>query len=98
MGQAEENLLRDLGFRIQQLKSYCDSLKQTNELLLKEIAAKEEESASLSEQIENLKTEISNLRFAKALAHSSDEDSAEAKKRLSKLVREVDKCISLLKA
>ena len=51
--------------------------------------------AALHSQIDRLQTDYANLKTAKMIDISS-EDMKNAKSRLSKLVREVDKCIALL--
>ena len=58
----------------------------------------EEKDATIAaqhSQIDRLQTDYANLKTAKMIDISS-EDMKNAKSRLSKLVREVDKCIALL--
>lgn len=95
----DEKLLANLEVRMRQLMYYCDSLKEENGRLMKEIEVREEEVFLLTEKIEKLEQNYSNLKFAKSF--SSEEGTGEreeAKKRLSKLVRDVDRCISILKS
>ena len=61
-----------------------------------------EEKKRLDEQIslltnanQDLSKKVEDLKFAKSLAGGS-EDSHEAKIKINRLVREIDKCISLL--
>ena len=51
--------------------------------------------AALHSQVDRLQTDYANLKTAKMI-DISREDMKNAKSRLSKLVREVDKCIALL--
>lgn len=46
-------------------------------------------------EIEQLKEENTKLKLAKSIS-SNDEESQEAKSKINKLVREIDKCIALL--
>lgn len=77
---------------------YCDSLKEENSRLMKEIEEREDAVFMLTEKIEGLEQKYSNLKFAKSFDSGSSEEKDEAKRRLSKLVRDVDKCISILKS
>lgn len=98
MMDKDERLLADLEVRMRQLMYYCDSLKEENARLMKEIEQREDAVFSLTEEIDKLKLSYSNLKFAKSFSSESSEDRDEAKRRLSKLVRDVDKCISILKS
>lgn len=94
---AEDIIVAQLTSSVKQLMVYCSSLKEENDRLLKEISIREEELQNFEQEIENLKADISNLKFVKAVHSSGDEHVEEAKKKLMKLVRDVDKCISLLR-
>lgn len=93
----EKNIITEFNIRIKQLMYYCDSLKEENTRLIKEISSREEEIALKLEEIDKLKLDFSNLRFAKSLSLDDTDYKDEARKRLARLVRDVDKCISLLK-
>lgn len=94
----DELLLSNLEVRMRQLMYYCDSLKEENGRLMKEIEEREETVASLNNKIEELEHKYSNLKFAKSFSSENTEERDEAKRRLTKLVRDVDKCISILKS
>lgn len=98
MMEKDEKLLADLEVRMRQLMYYCDSLKEENARLMKEIEQKEDDVFLLNEEIDKLKFNYSNLKFAKSFDSTENEDRNEAKRRLAKLVRDVDKCISILKS
>ncbi|MFR9165142.1 MAG: hypothetical protein ACLVKO_02515 [Dysgonomonas sp.] len=98
MAGEQEKLFADLEIRFKQLIYLCDSLKEQNTALKSEIQTKNNTIESLTLDLEQLKTKYNNLRFAKTLASKgSKEEADDAKQRLNKLVREVDKCIALLK-
>jgi len=95
---SEDTVLAQLTLSIRQLMVYCSSLKEENDRLLKEVSLREEELQKYDEEIENLKTDVSNLKFVQSIYSSGGEHVEEAKKKLAKLVRDVDKCISLLRS
>ncbi len=94
----DEQLLANLEVRIRQLMYYCDSLKEENGRLMKEIEEREDAVYLLEEKYEKLEQSYSNLKFAKSFETGDSQEKDEAKRRLSKLVRDVDKCISILKS
>ncbi|KIO43056.1 MULTISPECIES: hypothetical protein [Porphyromonadaceae] len=94
MTEKEENIIKELNLKIEQLiKRYISSLDKNKNL--------EAEIQALRNRIEQLKGENSRLNEnIKALkvanAISTGDGSSEAKIRISQLVREIDKCIALL--
>ena len=93
---AEENaLLRTLEARVTQLALEYKALKGRYNALARTVEEKENAIRSLNEQMGRLQSNYANLKIAKMLDISSN-DIENAKSRLSKLVREVDKCIALL--
>ena len=88
MTAEEDALLRTLEARVTQVTLEYKALKDRYAALSRTIAA-------LHSQIDRLQTDYANLKTAKMIDISS-EDMKNAKSRLSKLVREVDKCIALL--
>ncbi|ULB33153.1 MULTISPECIES: hypothetical protein [Proteiniphilum] len=96
MAEKHDKLLIDLEVRIKQVMFLCDSLKDENARLKTEIQSKYNQLSATVEELEQLKTKYDSLKIARTITASSvDVDIAKA--RLSKLVREVDKCINLLK-
>ncbi|MDR0769443.1 MAG: hypothetical protein LBE71_06055 [Dysgonamonadaceae bacterium] len=81
--------------RVRQLMFLCDSLKQENVELKSLLADQKNLTDSLVEENERLKNEYDNLKMAKIISVGQN-DFVTAKKRLSNLVREVDKCVALL--
>ena len=93
---AEENaLLRTLEARVTQLALEYKALKGRYNALDRTVEEKENAIRSLNEQMGRLQSDYANLKIAKMLDICSN-DIENAKSRLSKLVREVDKCIALL--
>ena len=96
MTEDRAKLLVNLEVRVKQVLLLCDKLKQEKGQLEDELVTKQEEVTRLKTEMAVLNVKYDNLRIARTItAASVDVDTA--KKKLSVLVREVDKCISLLK-
>ena len=96
MTEDRTKLLVNLEVRVKQVLLLCDKLKQENSQLKNELVIKKDEITRVNNKISLLNEKYDNLKTARTItAASVDVDTAKLK--LSKLVREVDKCISLLK-
>ena len=96
MTDENSKLLVDLEVRIKQLLFLCDSLKDENDRLKTEIGLRQDHIDEVTKNLKDLKTKYDSLKTVRTItAASVDVDTAKFK--LSKLVREVDKCINLLK-
>ncbi|GAB6120772.1 hypothetical protein [Dysgonomonas termitidis] len=96
MTENDEKLLAEFEIRMRQLMYLCDRLKEENALLKQELAQRSVTIEGLTSEAEELKRKYDNLKFVKSFS-SENKDTLQAKKRLSKLVRDVDKCIAMLK-
>lgn len=97
MTEKDERLLAEFEIRMRQLMYLCDALKEENSQLRQELQQKDTSIESLASQVEVLKTKYDNLKFVKSFSSENENDREQAKLRLSRLVREVDKCIAMLK-
>ena len=95
MTEDQLKLVANFEARVRQLMFLYDELKQKNADLAENLAVEKEKSQSLEEEIKRLNIRYDNLKIARIISVKQD-DFRGAKKRLSKLVREVDKCIALL--
>lgn len=95
MTDEKRKLLADLEFRVRQVMYLCDSLREENSQLKSDIQAKQKQLSEAAEQLSQLKTKYESLKMARTITAASV-DVEIAKTKLSKLVREVDKCINLL--
>ena len=95
MTAEEDALLRTLEARVTQVTLEYKALKDRYAALSRTMEEKDATIAALHSQNDRLQTDYANLKTAKMIDISS-EDMKNAKSRLSKLVREVDKCIALL--
>ena len=74
---------------------YCDRQKQKINELESSLAQKEGELQQAMKTIEELNAKCDNMLTARVVSVNEGEMKS-ARMRLSKLVREVDKCIALL--
>ena len=96
MTDENNRLLVDLEVRIKQVLFLCDSLKEENIRLKSEVTTTKKQIDLAVKDLHQLKTKYDGLKTARTItAASVDVDTAKLK--LSRLVREVDKCINLLK-
>jgi hypothetical protein len=73
----------------------CDKLKNENAKLQLQLTEQNSINDSLRKENIQLQFKYDNLKIARMITVSRDDFKA-TKNRLSKLVREVDKCIALL--
>lgn len=95
MAEKDKNLLSTFESRLRQLIHLYEELQKENESLKQLLVKKNEEVSMLADSKKDLEAMYTNLRIAKTIG-IHDQDITETKKRLSKLVREVDRCIALL--
>ena len=95
MTEEEKKLLSTFEARLRHLIYLHDELKRENNGLRELLKEQKEENAKILEEYKGLKADYTNLKTATAISLNGS-DVKETKLRLSKLVREVDKCIALL--
>ena len=95
MTEQEQKLLNEFRDRLEQLLSRVDGLKEEKLQLLDQIRELEGTVRELEEEKESLERKYDHLKLAKTLS-ASDGETKDAKDRINKLVREIDKCIALL--
>lgn len=96
MTENRDKLLLDLEVRLRQVLLLCDKLKQENNHLKDELVLKDSKIDSIKEELSQMSQKYDNLKMVRTITVATvDVDTAKLK--LSKLVREVDKCIGLLK-
>ncbi len=95
MTNEEEKILRVFETRVRQLLFKYKEFESEIQSLQTQIKSQREELKALQNQNVSLKNSYETLKIAKMIEVSGD-DVQEAKKKLSKLIRDVDKCIALL--
>ena len=95
MTEDNKRLLDVFVVRVRDLMNLCDKQKQKINELENLLEKKEEELQQAMKMIGDLNTQCDNMLTATVVS-SNEGEAKSAKMRLSKLVREVDKCIALL--
>lgn len=97
MTSEEEKTIKTLETRTRQLILKFQQIKEENEELQSELVAKAKELQEVKQKNQQLEANYADLKMAKML-EIGDTDLGAAKQRINRLVRDVDKCIALLKA
>ena len=92
---ANEKALSAFETRIRQMILRFQELKKENADLYKMVEKNEEDLNQLRQKLEQQQSDYDSLKMAKMI-EISDGDLAGAKERLSKLIRDVNKCIAIL--
>ena len=85
----------ELQSRIRQFVEMYEKERTVNELLSKEKAGLREKIRLEQDRIKDLEEKYNKLKISKALV-ASGEDVHDAKLKVNKMVREIDRCIALL--
>lgn len=93
---AEENKILNLfTTRMRQLILQYKEVKEQNKELQSKLQMNEWENERLKKQLEQAKNDYNSLKMAR-LVEVTDGDIESSKRRLSNMIREVNKCITLL--
>lgn len=95
MTKDEETALRVFETRVRQLILQYKQLEGENRRLAEAVEESRKAVERVEAENERLRRNYANLKLAKMM-NISDGDLKDAKSRLAKLVRDVDKCIALL--
>ena len=95
MTDEEKKRLSTFEARLRHLIFLHDELRRENAELKQLLKTKQEECEQVHAEYEALEDDYTNLKTAMTISLNGS-DVKETKLRLSKLVREVDKCIALL--
>jgi chromosome segregation ATPase len=88
-------MIEKLRQRIQQLISAYETEKQERKRLESELEKSSMQNKAYREQILELERTIDNLKLADAFK-SGNADNTEARKKIDKLIKEIDRCITLM--
>ena len=90
-----EKTLATFETRLRQMLLRFQQLKKENEELYAMVEKGEQEMTQLREKLEQQQNDYQSLKMAKMI-EITDGDLEGAKERLSKLIRDVNKCIAIL--
>ena len=88
-------MLENIHKNFEKLIALYEAAREKNETLEKELEKATADCKTLRERIVELERQIDNLRLAEAFS-TPEGGNGEAKLRVDRLIREIDKCISLL--
>ncbi|MBF1484753.1 Uncharacterised protein [uncultured Prevotella sp.] len=92
---ANEKVLNTFATRVRQMILQYEEMKKENNDLYELVDQREKEIEKLEAQLKQARTDYNSLKMAKMI-EISDSDMENAQKRISKLIRDVNKCITLI--
>ena len=92
---ANEKALNPFATRVRQMILQYEEMKKENNDLYELVDQREKEIEKLEAQLKQARTDYNSLKMAKMI-EISDSDMENAQKRISKLIRDVNKCITLI--
>ena len=92
---ANEKALNTFATRVRQMILQYEEIKKENNELYDLVDQREKEIAKLEAQLKQAQSDYNSLKMAKMI-EISDGDMEGAQKRISKLIRDVNKCITLI--
>ena len=96
MNQELKDIIIRLETRVRQLIMQQETLREEQEKLRKQLNEKDDEILELQIQNEELKNQYSRLKMAKYI-DMADNDVKDMRGRIRTMVRDIDRCISMLK-
>lgn len=92
---ANEKILNTFATRVRQMILQYEALKKENDELYALVDQREQEIKQLQEELSQAEADYNSLKMAKML-EVTDGDMETAQKQVAKLIRDVNKCITLL--
>lgn len=92
---ANEKVLNTFATRVRQMILQYEEVKKENTDLCELVGKRDKEIEKLEAQLEQARNDYNSLKMAKMI-EISDGDMENAQKRISKLIRDVNKCITLI--
>ena len=92
---ANEKILNTFETRVRQMILQNEALKKENDELYVLVDQREQEIKQLQGELSEAEADYNSLKMAKML-EVTDGDMETAQKRVAKLIRDVNKCITLL--
>ena len=92
---ANEKILNTFATRVRQMILQYEALKKENDELYALVDQREQEIKQLQDELSQAEADYNSLKMAKML-EVTDGDMETAQKRVAKLIRDVNKCITLI--
>ena len=96
MNQELRDIIIRLETRVRQLIMQQEKLQEEQEKLHRQLSEKDDQILELQIQNEELKNQYSRLKMAKYI-DMADNDVKDMRGRIRTMVRDIDRCISMLK-
>lgn len=90
-----DELINAFETKLRKLISEYESLREQNEQLKAALDRKQEDLMQAHQQFLEVRNNYDRLRVARNLG-VTEEERVESKRRINKIVREIDKCLALL--
>jgi hypothetical protein len=91
-----EELIHAFETKLRKLISEYKSLQEQNNLLKADSDRKQTDLMEAHQEILELRKSYDHLQIAKNMVGGSEAEKAESKQQITKMVREIDKCLALL--
>lgn len=95
MTNKHDELINAFETKLRKLISEYESLREQNEQLKAALERKQEDLMHAQQQFLEIRNNYDRLRVARNLG-VTEEERVESKRRINKIVREIDKCLALL--
>ena len=95
MTEQDQYLIDEFKTRLRLFIRRQNGLKDENKQLLDQLKTLQTELDGVRQENEMLVKKMENLKLAKVFS-ASDDDKQDAKQKINKIVREIDKCIAQL--
>lgn len=95
MTAEERQSMKNFEAKVRQVIAQFRVLKQENADLYAELEGKDKELQTLKAELTQNRNDYNNLKLAKMI-EVSDADIKESKMKITRLVREINKCINIL--
>jgi phage shock protein A len=91
----EQDLANRLKTKVEELIARYETLDRENAALRQSLAKSETDNQKKEQRIKDLEKQIDNLRLKEAFLGTSG-DRTQAKKKVARMIKEIDACVSLL--
>ncbi len=95
MSESESQIFNQLKDKVSRIIELYDKEKDKNELLLKENQDLKERVKTAQQNLDDIQTKYNKLKIAKKIMASST-NLNDARLKVNRMVREIDRCIALL--
>ncbi len=95
MDHEQDEIVNELKEKIKIIISFVDQVREEKDHLKQEISGLNNQIKQKETELEELKNRYTNQKIAKSIV-AGDDNVHDAKIKVNRIVREIDKCIALL--